>query len=127
MSRKSCFEDLECWKAGRAFRLFACVEVAKKLPSDERYRLADQLIRCARSITANIAEGYGRYHYLDEAKFLSNSRGSAQETLDHLICAYDEGMIDEALLDKGRALADNAIALINGYRSYLIRRTKEQQ
>ncbi len=126
MSRKSRFEDLDCWQAGRALRKFACIEVATRLPPDERYRLVDQLIRAARSITANIAEGYGRFHYLDEAKFLSNSRGSAQEVLDHLISAYDEGMIDETLLNDGRTLADNAIALINGYRSYLLRRAKEQ-
>ena len=125
MARKSCFEDLECWKAARELRKIACIVVTSKLPPDERYRLGDQLIRSARSITANIAEGYGRFHYLDEAKFLSNGRGSAQEVLDHLITAYDEGMIDETLLNHGRALADNTIALINGYRSYLIRRAKE--
>jgi len=85
------------------------------------------MIRCARSVTANIAERYGRFHYRDDANFVSNSRGSAQETLDHLITAYDEEMISEETLEQGRALIDNALALINGYRAYLLRRSKNPE
>ncbi len=52
--------------------------------------MGDQLLRAARSTTANIAEGYGRFHYLDNAKFCSNARGSCWEVLDHLIAGVDE-------------------------------------
>jgi four helix bundle protein len=83
--------------------------------------LVDQLIRAARSSTANIAEGYGRFHYLDNAKFCSNARGSCWEVLDHLITAFDDGLIDEALLLRGRNLVNAAVRLINGYMSYLKR------
>jgi len=62
------FEDLDCWNACRRLRLFV-----------------------AKEIVANIAEGYGRFHYMDNAKFCSNSRGSCWEVLDHLITAHDEG------------------------------------
>ncbi|NBS53827.1 MAG: four helix bundle protein, partial [Spartobacteria bacterium] len=55
------------------------------MPKEEKYRLGDQLTRASRSITANIAEGYGRFHYLDSSKFFSNARGSTYEVLDHLI------------------------------------------
>src|SRR5437764_15294960 len=68
------FEDLECWKQCRMLRLFVARQVVSALPRDERYRLGDQLLRAARSTTANIAEGYGRFHYLDNAKFCSNAR-----------------------------------------------------
>src|SRR5213595_4038242 len=68
------FEDLECWKECRTLRLFVAKSVIPVLPKDERYRLGDQLLRAARSTTANIAEGYGRFHYLDNAKFCSNAR-----------------------------------------------------
>lgn len=113
------FEDLECWKACRELRIFVARVLCKALPKDERYRIGDQILRAARSTTANIAEGYGRFHYLDNAKFCSNARGSCWETVDHMITANDEELISEDLLDQGRAIASKAVALLNGYISYL--------
>lgn len=113
------FEDLECWKACRELRVFVARTLCKALPKDERYRLGDQILRSARSTTANIAEGYGRFHYLDNAKFCSNARGSCWETIDHMITASDEDLISQDLLDQGRAVAAKAVALLNGYISYL--------
>ena len=109
------FEDLECWKACRELRLFVAKEVVFALPREERFRLADQVLRAARSSTANLAEGYGRFHYMDNAKFCSNSRGSCWEVLDHLITAHDEELIQTNMLSKGRDLVNTAVKLINGY------------
>jgi four helix bundle protein len=116
------FEDLECWKAGRDVRLFVAKVILPVLPKEERYRLGDQLLRAARSITANIAEGYGRFHFLDAAKFISNARGSVWEVLDHLITAQDEGLITSGLLTEGRAKIETCVKLTNGYMNYLKRR-----
>src|SRR4030095_1893510 len=83
------FEDLDCWKQCRVLRLFVAKQVVPLLPREERYRLGDQLLRAARATTANIAEKYGRLHYLDNAKFCSNARGSCWETrrsFDHRKC-----------------------------------------
>jgi four helix bundle protein len=118
------FEDLECWKACRELRLFVAKEVIPGLPREERFRLGDQMLRAARSSTANLAEGYGRFHYMDNAKFCSNSRGSCWEVLDHLITACDEGFIDKDILSKGRDLVNTAVKLINGYMSYLKKAAK---
>jgi four helix bundle protein len=115
------FEDLECWKQCRVLRLFVAKQVFPALPKEERYRLGDQLLRAARSSTANIAEGYGRFHYLDNAKFCSNARGSCWETLDHLITGNDEGLVSAALLDEGRTLVNEAVKVLNGYMNYLKR------
>jgi four helix bundle protein len=115
------FEDLECWKQCRALRIFVAKEIVPALPNAERHRLTDQVLRAGRSTTANIAEGYGRFHYLDNAKFCSNSRGSCWEVLDHLITANDEGLLELALLDQGRARVAQAIKLLNGYMNYLKR------
>lgn len=123
--RKSSFENLECWQAGHDLKCFVREQVRPKFPSSEKYSLTDQITRAVRSITANIAEGYGRYHYLDEAKFLSNSRGSIQEVLDHLIEANDEGYISDELLLEGRERVDQVLRLLNGYRAYIVRRAKE--
>src|SRR4051794_729886 len=115
------FEDLECWKECRTLRLFVAKEVLPALPHDERYRLGDQVLRAGRSTTSNIAEGYGRFHYLDNAKFCSNARGSCWEVLDHLITANDEGFIPTGLLDSGRSQVNRAVKLLNGYMNYLKR------
>ena len=77
--------------------------------------------RAARATTANIAEGYGRFHYRDNAKFCSNARGSCWETLDHLITGNEEVLIATELLNQGRTLVNQAVKVLNGYMSYLKR------
>jgi four helix bundle protein len=120
MSEKiTSFEDLECWQASRRLRIFIAKTIVPSLPKGERYGLASQILRSARSTTANIAEGYGRFHYLDNAKFCSNARGSCFETLDHLITANDEEMISTDTLVEGRKLTDEANKILNGYIKYL--------
>lgn len=119
------FEDLQCWKACGEVRNFVHAKILPLMPKEEVFRLSDQLIRCSRSTTANIAEGYGRFHYMDNAKFCSNSRGSCWEILDHLITANDEKLIPDKLLNQGRELINEAIKLSNGYITYLQRAAKE--
>ena len=120
MSEKiTSFEDLECWKACRRLRIFVAKTIVPVLPKEERYGLTSQILRSARSTTANIAEGYGRFHFLDNAKFCSNARGSCFETLDHLITANDEDMITNELLFEGRELVNEAAKISNGYIKYL--------
>jgi four helix bundle protein len=43
--------------------------LTKRFPNEEKYRLADQIIRSSRSIGNNIAEGHGRFHYQDNIRF----------------------------------------------------------
>jgi len=119
------FEDLECWKKCRELRIFVAQEIAPLLPREEKYHLVAQVLDAARSTTANLAEGYGRFHYLDNAKFCSNARGSCYEVLDHLITAHDEGMIPAEKLARGKELVISAVKLINGYMNYLKRAGKE--
>ena len=115
------FEELECWRAGREVRLFVFRQIRPILPFSERYRLADQLVRASRSITANIAEGYGRFHYLDNLRFCRIARGSCTEVLDHLITTNDESMVSAELLDEGRQRIGTSLRLLNGYMAYLQR------
>lgn len=115
------FEDLECWKAARELRMFVFRRVVPLLPSEERFRLSDQIRRASRSITANIAEGYGRFHHLENSKFCSVARGSITEVLDHLVTAYDESLISRELLAEGRTKIETCLRLLNGYMAYLKR------
>ena len=120
------FEDLQCWKACRELRIFAAKEVIPALPREERFGLAAQRLDAARSPTANLAEGYRRYHYMDNAKFCSNARGSCWEVLDHLVTAVDEGLIPPEMLSIGRSLVNTAVRLISGYLNYLKRACKNR-
>jgi four helix bundle protein len=61
------FEDLECYQLALQVMQEA-YRVAKRLPVEEKYNLADQIRRAAVSVVLNIAEGYGRYHYLDSLR-----------------------------------------------------------
>ena len=118
------FEDLECWKSARELKLFV-KEIAKKFPSDEKYKLTDQIIRASRSIGANIAEGYGRYTFQENAKFCRDARGSLTETLNHMIDALDENYINQNELNDFRKLYDKCLLILNGYIAYLMRAKNE--
>jgi len=54
-------------------------QIYQGLHQQDKYLFGSQFIRCIDSIGANIAEGYGRYHYKDRAKFYYNARGSLVE------------------------------------------------
>jgi four helix bundle protein len=113
------FEDLECWQACRELRLHVQREIVPRLPREEAFRLKDQILRSSRSSTANIAEGYGRYHYMDKARFFGNARGSCCETLDHAIVAADSSLVGPDVLARTRGLVERSVLLINGYMRYL--------
>jgi len=117
------FEDLELYKECRNFRKIIS-DLVKILPKDEKYRLVDQLLRCSRSITANIAEGHGRYHYQENIQFCRMARGSLTETLDHIICALDEGYIEESQVTEIRNSYNQCLKLLNGYVFYLKKQKK---
>lgn len=112
------FEELDCWKMAADLRRKVS-ELAKSFPSDEKYRLVDQIIRASRSVTANIAEGYGRYHHQEYAQFCRQSRGSLYELIDHLLVAKDEGYISDAQLDQLKNEISDCSGVLNGFINYL--------
>ena len=112
------FEDLETWKKCRQLRQDIS-KLIKRFPIEEKWRLTDQLIRSSRSVTANIAEGHGRFHYQDNLKFCRNARGSLNETLDHLICANDEEIISTNEFNDLRQKYNECHRLLNGYITFL--------
>ena len=83
------FEELDVWKECRKLRK-EISKLVKLFPIEEKFKLVDQIVRSSRSTTANIAEGHGRFHYQENIQFCRQARGSLNETLDHLICAFDE-------------------------------------
>jgi four helix bundle protein len=112
------FTELEAWKKARELRKDIS-ELTKSFPVEEKYSLISQIKRSSRSVTANIAEGYGRFHHQENTQFCRVARGSLMETLDHLIVAFDEGYIDETILNSFQAKLEECIRILNGYINYL--------
>lgn len=81
----------------------------------EKYVLTNQLRRAAISITANVAEGYGRFSYRENLQFCRQARGSAYEVRDHLTTALDQGYLSESLWKELDAKAQRVIQILNGY------------
>lgn len=108
------FTDLEVWKVARELRREMYM-VAKGLPDYEKYGLAGQIRRAATSVTANIAEGFGRFGYQENAQLCRQARGSLYELRDHLTTCIDEAYLTLAEGKRLDALAQSVARLLNGY------------
>ena len=82
------FENLEVWQIGRDL-VTKVYTLTASLPQSEAFGLTAQIKRAVLSVPANIAEGFGRYHYMDKARFYLNARGSLYELRSHLLIAQD--------------------------------------
>ena len=118
------YKDLECYIQARLLRIFIS-ELVKKFPKHENFLLKAQIIDCSRSVTRNIAEGYGRYTFIDTRNFFIIARGSVTETMENLTTAFDEGYITEEELKTGEEKCELVFKLINGYIAYLDRSKKQ--
>jgi four helix bundle protein len=120
MSKKtvSTFEDLEVYQVARQFRK-EMYRFAKGLPEIEKFGLASQIRRAALSLTNNIAEGHGRYHYLDQIKFTLQARGSLEELIDDLNVCGDEQYLPAQEIASLKEESWRVRQLIDGYVRYL--------
>jgi four helix bundle protein len=69
------FYELPVYKTCRDFRRKISSVAKKYFPKSEDYHLKAQVINSSRSITANIAEGFGRFHHQENIQFCRQSRG----------------------------------------------------
>ena len=118
MENLKSFEELNCWKQAVILRKDLKLFI-ENLPKSEEYRLKDQIIRCLRSVTNNIAEGYGRFNHQENIQFCRISRGSLYEVMDHLIIAEEENYISKDEVAKQREQIIKCITILNGYINYL--------
>lgn len=88
------FKNLIVWRKAMELAELA-YGLARQLPPDERYALADQIRRSAVSIPSNVAEGNGRSSNKDYAHFLSIARGSLYEMITQLELAKRLGYVDD--------------------------------
>jgi len=110
---------LQVWVKAKDFGIRVYKKVLPLLPADERWNLAQQLRRSSLSVSANIAEGYGRFYYQDNVRFCYIARGSLAETLSHLVFAFEVDFVPEALYKELEAEGEEIERMLNGYIGYL--------
>lgn len=114
------FEDLECYQL--ALEVMAKIHAfSTTLSPHEKFDLYTQIRRSSKSVTANIAEGYGRYHYLDSLRYYSIARGELNETLSHLINARVLNYLPQEEFDQLYKLIRHAEQALNGFMSFVRR------
>jgi four helix bundle protein len=95
MKKVVTFKELTVWKS--AIDLSRDVSrLVRTFPKSERYALSDDLLRASRSVAANIAEGFGRYHFNDKLVFYDRSGASLDEVENHLVEALNNGYVGPA-------------------------------
>jgi len=107
------FYDLEAWT--RAHQLALNVyKATKNFPRDELFGITNQLRRAATSVSANISEGFNRFHFNDKIRFYHMARGSVGEVQNFLILAKDLGFIEPKNLEEFMQKTNETKKLING-------------
>lgn len=114
------FTDLRVWQKGHEL-VVDIYRTTKGFPKDEAYGLTSQIRRSAASVTANIAEGFGRQTYKEKVQFYYMAQGSLTELKDQLLIARDVGYLNQEDFGRLSDLANETHALLQGF----IRKTKE--
>jgi four helix bundle protein len=107
--------------------LRAAYKMAAELPDYEKYNLAAQVRRAALSAVLNMAEGYGRYHYLDKLRFLYIAHGSLSEVRSAFTSAQIVGYISFDQLQWAYDTEAEAQKSLNGYIGYLRRKQQGRE
>ncbi|MDD5341248.1 MAG: four helix bundle protein [Patescibacteria group bacterium] len=95
MSSDYSLENLVIYQLSRELSRSAW-NIYRIMDLDQKIIIGQQFVRATDSIGANIAEGYGRYHYLDKVKFYYNSRASLLESKHWMEVLNERDMASES-------------------------------
>jgi len=90
----------------------------------EKDTVGKQFIKSADSISANIAEGYGRYFYKENIQFCYYARGSLLETKVWIMKASRRSLLNQKTKSELSVLVDELLIKLNGYINYLKKQFK---
>jgi four helix bundle protein len=121
------FQSLDAWKKCRKVKLYFCNKILSKLPAEEKFNLNIQIRKTSISITANIAEGYGRYHFKEGIRFYRISRASLYELKDHLISCVDLNYINDEEFVIALNLIESAKTTLNGFIKFVGNKIKSEK
>jgi four helix bundle protein len=107
------FEELEAWKAAHALVL-AVYAASRNFPREETFGITSQLRRCATSIPANLAEGFGRRSRKELLRYANIADGSLQETKYFLLLARDLKYVQDDEYDQLKQQTSRVGSLLGG-------------
>ena len=93
------------------------------LPAPVRFKTGWQLVESADSVQANIAEGFGRFHFKDKRNFEFHARGSLLEALSWCEILHERGFIDQVELQEIQELGNLLSVKLNNHIAYLTRQS----
>jgi four helix bundle protein len=121
---KTSFENLEVYQL--AERLADVIwDIVIKWDRFAKSSIGMQMVDAADSVSANIAEGCGRFNYRDNARFIRIARGSLYETKNWLRRAYRRKLLAESEIEKIKPIIDELMPRLNAYLSS-IRKSAEK-
>ena len=114
MTKIQTFTDLNVWEEGHKL-VIATYRITASFPKSETYSLVDQMRRAASSVTANIAEGWGRQTYKERLQFCYQAQGSLTELKNFLLIARDIGYLEQKQYDEIAEMANLTHKLLQGF------------
>lgn len=122
--RITAFTDLEVWQQGHKLVLLI-YKLTNNFPKSETFALVDQLRRAVSSITANIAEGFGRQTFKEKLQFYYHSKGSLNEVKNFVLIAKDLGYLTQEDFNMAVEQLNRTDQLLQGFirktRTFVIR------
>lgn len=106
-------DKLEVYKLSRKLSQIAW-KVYQDLDWQDKRIMGNQFIEAADSVGANIAEGFGRFHFLDKVKFYFNARGSLLESRHWLDLLNERDKLKENLKQDYFGCYKNIRPALNG-------------
>lgn len=106
------FEQLEVWKESQNLAVYI-YQVTKKFPKDEMFAITNQLRRAASSISANIAEGFGRLSPKDKVHYYVMAYGSLLEVKNFLYLSTKLEYLSDQDLENALLRCTSCQKLIN--------------
>lgn len=116
MAQITSFEDLIVWQKSQDYAV-EIYRVTKTFPKDELFAMTNQLRRASSSVSANIAEGFGRSSKNDKLHFYTIAYGSILETKNFLYLAERLDYIDKSQLDKLLSASLDCQKLLNALKT----------
>jgi four helix bundle protein len=108
-------ENFRVYKLAERIEIFLH-KLTAKFPSDEKYRMVDQIRRASNATTSNITEGYGRYSYKEKIRYMHIARGETYEVKQLMIRSHKKGYIKKESLD---FIDEKIVELLKGINGYI--------